>query len=152
VFDLVIFDLDGTLVDTAPEQSDAVNDALETLGYAQVTEALVRDWIGHGMRELMLKALSHVADWSEGALCRSGAIASAMLVFAEHYAARCGTRANPIGSSRRSPRSWPRFARIASSVDTAPLLRTAPVPRAFEILQARHMGPHNQTVEEMTWL
>ena len=54
MFDLVIFDLDGTLVDTAPELSDAVNDTLETLGYAQVAEALVRDWIGHGTRELML--------------------------------------------------------------------------------------------------
>lgn len=93
MFDLVIFDLDGTLVDTAPEQSDAVNDALETLGYAQVPEALVRDWIGHGMRDLMLKALSRAAVWSEEALCRSGAIDAAMLVFAGHYAARCGTRA-----------------------------------------------------------
>ena len=93
MFDLVMFDLDGTLVDTAPELSDAVNDALETLGYAQVTEALVRDWIGHGMCELMLKALSRATDWSEEALCRSGAIDAAMLVFAGHYAARCGTRA-----------------------------------------------------------
>lgn len=95
MFDLVIFDLDGTLVDTAPELSDAVNDTLETLGYAQVTEALVCDWIGHGTRELMLKALSHAADWSEEALCRSGAIDHAMLVFAGCYAARCGTRARP---------------------------------------------------------
>ena len=54
MFDLVIFDLDGTLVDTAPEPSDAVIDTLGTLGYAQVAEALVRDWIGHGTRELML--------------------------------------------------------------------------------------------------
>ena len=95
MFDLVMFDLDGTLVDTAPELSDAVNDTLETLGYAHVTEALVRDWIGHGMRELMLKALSHAADWSEDALCRSGAIDHAMLVLAGNYAARCGTRAKP---------------------------------------------------------
>jgi phosphoglycolate phosphatase len=95
VFDLVIFDLDGTLVDTAPELSDAVNDTLETLGYAPVSEALVRAWIGHGVRELMLKAFSHSSDWSEEALCRSGAIDHAMLVFAGHYAARCGTRAGP---------------------------------------------------------
>jgi phosphoglycolate phosphatase len=95
MFDLVIFDLDGTLVDTAPELSDAVNDTLETLGYAQVSEALVRGWIGRGVRELMLKAFSHSADWSEEALCRSGAIDHAMLVFAGNYAARCGTRAEP---------------------------------------------------------
>jgi phosphoglycolate phosphatase len=95
VFDLVIFDLDGTLVDTAPELSDAVNDTLETLGYAQVTEALVRDWIGHGTRELILRALSHASDWSVDALRRSGAIDHALPIFAGHYAARVGTRARP---------------------------------------------------------
>jgi phosphoglycolate phosphatase len=95
VFDLVIFDLDGTLVDTAPELCDAVNDTLETLGHAQVAEALVRDWIGHGTRELMARALSHAADWSVDALRRSGAIDHAMPILAGHYAARCGTRARP---------------------------------------------------------
>ena len=95
MFDLVIFDLDGTLVDTAPELCDAVNDTLETLGYAEVSEALVREWIGHGTRELMLRALSHAADWSAEALRRSGAIDRAMPVFAQHYAVHCGTRAKP---------------------------------------------------------
>jgi len=92
VFDLVIFDLDGTLVDTAPELSEAVNETLKILGYAQVPEALARNWIGHGTRELMLHAFAHASDWSVDALRRSDAIDHAMPIFAQHYAARCGTK------------------------------------------------------------
>ena len=31
-FDLVMFDLDGTLIETAPEICDALNDALSAMG------------------------------------------------------------------------------------------------------------------------
>ena len=57
-FDLVMFDLAGTLVDTAVELADAVNDTLAELGHRPVTEAQVRDWIGHGTRALMVNALA----------------------------------------------------------------------------------------------
>ena len=95
MFDLVIFDLDGTLVDTAPELGDAVNDTLESLGLAPVPEALVRDWIGYGTRELMARACAHVVGSPVDLLCRSSTIESAMRLFSRHYAARCGTRARP---------------------------------------------------------
>ena len=47
-FDLIMFDLDGTLVDTAPEIFDAVNDTLRYFALPEVTLQQVNDWIGHG--------------------------------------------------------------------------------------------------------
>lgn len=46
--DLVMFDLDGTLVETAPEITDAVNDLLRDQQLPEVPEHLIRAWIGHG--------------------------------------------------------------------------------------------------------
>ena len=55
---LVLFDLDGTLVETAPEITDAVNDTLQAFGHAPVDEAQVATWIGHGTGELLVQAVA----------------------------------------------------------------------------------------------
>ena len=53
----VLFDLDGTLIDTAPELAAAVNLALKRAGFAAVAPEQVRAWIGDGTRALLTKAL-----------------------------------------------------------------------------------------------
>jgi phosphoglycolate phosphatase-like HAD superfamily hydrolase len=64
IFDLIMFDLDGTLIETAPEICDAVNDTLRHFDLKAVTQQQVNDWIGHGTRELLIQALasSHNTD------------------------------------------------------------------------------------------
>ena len=54
-----LFDLDGTLIDTAPDINVALNYALRQFGLAEVTEAHTRHWIGHGGRVLIAEALKH---------------------------------------------------------------------------------------------
>ncbi|HET8611764.1 MAG TPA: HAD hydrolase-like protein, partial [Sphingomonas sp.] len=49
-FRTVVFDLDGTLADTAPDLTAALNYALETLGRARVPDEDVRHMVGHGAR------------------------------------------------------------------------------------------------------
>ena len=61
-----LFDLDGTLVDTAPDINRAMNFALTTAGLQPVTEALTRHWVGHGSRVLMQQALDHQAQPHDG--------------------------------------------------------------------------------------
>lgn len=59
---LVLFDLDGTLVDSAADIAEAVNRTLDELGHAREDEALVRAWIGHGARALLDSALRHAGS------------------------------------------------------------------------------------------
>ena len=58
-FDAYLFDLDGTLVDTAPDINAALNHSLRLAGLGAVDEALTRHWVGHGSRVLIAQALQH---------------------------------------------------------------------------------------------
>lgn len=53
----LIFDLDGTLADTVPAISEAVNMALNMLGFPSRTEEEIRSFIGRGPRHLISEAL-----------------------------------------------------------------------------------------------
>ena len=92
---LVMFDLDGTLVETAPEICDAVNDTLVHFGLAPVAQQQVNDWIGHGTHSLLIQALASSQGVTEAAVRASATLAEIAAVFKTHYALRCGTRSHP---------------------------------------------------------
>lgn len=54
---LVLFDLDGTLLDTLVDLSEAVNHALRLRGLPLHTQAEYMTMVGHGVRNLVLQAL-----------------------------------------------------------------------------------------------
>lgn len=54
----IIFDLDGTLVDSIDDIADALIAALGEHGYATPDRALVRTWVGGGARALVAHAVS----------------------------------------------------------------------------------------------
>ena len=47
---LVVFDLDGTLVDSASDIAEAVNRTLVDWSLPRVEEPVIRGWIGDGAR------------------------------------------------------------------------------------------------------
>lgn len=91
-FDLVMFDLDGTLVETAPEILDAVNDALRHFNLPEVSQQQVNDWIGHGTLELLVKALAQVTGVDVAEVRASTRLGQIVPVYNRAYNARCGTR------------------------------------------------------------
>ncbi len=93
-YDLILFDLDGTLVETAPEICDAVNDTLQHFNFASVSQGQVNDWIGHGTLELLIQALAFVQGISDATVRSSERLADIAAVFKTHYRARCGTRSH----------------------------------------------------------
>lgn len=54
---LLIFDLDGTLIDSVPDIADAVNGALADLQRQTFDENTVRNWVGNGAKVLVERAL-----------------------------------------------------------------------------------------------
>ncbi|WP_421361519.1 phosphoglycolate phosphatase [Agrobacterium rosae] len=55
---LVIFDLDGTLVDTAPDLIDSLNYAIAAAGLAPTTYADLKHLVGHGARVMIKRAFA----------------------------------------------------------------------------------------------
>ncbi len=84
-YDLIIFDLDGTLVDTAPEIADSINAYLSERKLPLAPPAEVRRWIGHGARQLLQRARA-----SRG-MAADNVPAADMELFAEIYLSRCGS-------------------------------------------------------------
>ncbi|MFM2276221.1 MAG: hypothetical protein RL211_2093 [Pseudomonadota bacterium] len=93
-FDLVMFDLDGTLVETAPEIADAVNDTLRRFDLPEVTQQQVNDWIGHGTRTLLLQALAFAGKTDVAAVSASDSLTLIAAEFDRNYQRRCGTRSH----------------------------------------------------------
>ena len=56
-YDTVIFDLDGTLLNTLDDLADAVNFVMEENGYPKRTVDEVRRFVGNGIRRLMEQAV-----------------------------------------------------------------------------------------------
>jgi phosphoglycolate phosphatase len=91
-FDLILFDLDGTLIETAPEIGDAVNDTLRRFDLPEVTQRQVNDWIGHGTRELLIQALARSGKTDVAAVRASETLDLVLAEFDRYYQSRCGTR------------------------------------------------------------
>lgn len=62
----VIFDLDGTLVDTAPDLMRATNHVLDGLGRRAISMDEVRSFVGHGARALLTRGLAATGGVPEG--------------------------------------------------------------------------------------
>jgi phosphoglycolate phosphatase len=56
-YDAVIFDLDGTLLDTLDDLMNATNYALEQMGFPQRTRKEVEAFVGNGVAKLMERAV-----------------------------------------------------------------------------------------------
>ena len=62
-YDTVIFDLDGTLLNTLEDLTDSVNYAMDRYGFPAHTIDEVRRFVGNGLKKLMERALpSDVTD------------------------------------------------------------------------------------------
>lgn len=93
-FDLVMFDLDGTLIATAGEICDAVNDTLRHFDLAQVSQQQVNDWIGQGTHTLLIQALACSGAVSVASVRQSATLPAIAATFDRHYQRRCGTRSH----------------------------------------------------------
>lgn len=54
---LLIFDFDGTLIDSVPDLADATNTMLSQLGKATYSLETIKQWVGNGSRLLVERAL-----------------------------------------------------------------------------------------------
>jgi phosphoglycolate phosphatase len=90
-FDVVAFDLDGTLADTAPDLAAALNHTLGVLGRPGVDPDSVRHLVGQGAKALLRKGLAESSAADEMLVERG------FPIYIDYYAANicAGTRPYP---------------------------------------------------------
>ncbi len=87
MYDTIIFDLDGTLLNTLEDLCDSTNYALEAFGYEVRSTDEIRRFVGNGVRKLIERALP--ADVTEAEFERVFA------AFKEHYGVHCNDKTGP---------------------------------------------------------
>lgn len=63
--EVILFDLDGTLIDSAPDLALAINHMLTTLARPTYSEDLIRSWVGNGASVLVKRGLSGKSEIDE---------------------------------------------------------------------------------------
>jgi phosphoglycolate phosphatase len=88
---IVVFDLDGTLIDTAPDLIDALNFILARVGLPVLPYAEARTMIGGGAKAMLARALA-----ADGADPSSPALDRLFRDFIDHYSAHIADRSRPF--------------------------------------------------------
>lgn len=86
----IVFDLDGTLIDTAPDLIDATNHALSGIGLTAVDEHELRTWISFGARRMLVEALT-----CHGQQLSATRVEELLSVFLAYYEANIANRSRP---------------------------------------------------------
>lgn len=84
--DTILFDLDGTLINSLEDLTDATNYALDRLGYNKRSIDEVKSFVGNGIAVLLQKALP-----KEG----KADVDKALKLFREYYNAHCCNKTKP---------------------------------------------------------
>lgn len=86
-YDAVVFDLDGTLLDTIDDLTDSVNFALSEEGFALHTVSEVKSFVGNGIAKLIDRSVPEGTSEEK----KSRTLES----FKRHYAADCENKTKP---------------------------------------------------------
>jgi len=133
---MVMIDLDGTLIHTAPDLAACANRMLADLGRAPFPVETVMTWIGNGVPRLVKRALTGDM-WAEP---EAALFERALANFQQHYLAHVSDLSRPFpgvvaGLDRLKARGF-RLACITNKAEafTLPLLRNLDLYRYFELV------------------
>lgn len=87
----IIFDLDGTLVDTAPDLVRTLNHILTSEGYPALSREQVLTCVGHGARHMLNRGFETV-----GIALSEGELDGHMETFMSHYGANIAVESRPF--------------------------------------------------------
>ncbi|MCH2143269.1 MAG: HAD-IA family hydrolase [Phycisphaerales bacterium] len=122
----VLFDLDGTLIDSVPDIAQAVNGMLSEFARPVETEERIRSWVGRGLNVLIHRSLTGGKDQSDDEALHAKAVAS----FRKHYEHCCTQRTRAFEGAVELL-AWLRHRGIGVAVVT-----NKPTSFAIRIVQA----------------
>jgi phosphoglycolate phosphatase len=130
---VVLFDLDGTLVDSAPDIAAAVNELLAAEGLAPHSEPAVRGMIGHGLEKLVERAFA-----AHGIVLDQQALRSRHAAMADIYARHLTNLTTLRPGAREAVRAARRSGARSGVVTNKPEGFSRTILAHFDLLAAVH--------------
>ena len=110
----ILFDLDGTLLDTLEDLADSVNYALEQHGYPQRTLEEIRTFVGNGAAMLIKLATSESEDYEQ-----------VLRTFQSYYKTHCQVKTGPYAGVLEALREiWAEYPVAVVSNKPDPAVKT----------------------------
>ena len=132
----VIFDLDGTLVDSGPDLTDAMNAVLRGEGLPELPEAEVRHLVGDGARALLRRGFE-----ADGQAFPHGAAGDALIErFLAHYRVHLADRTRPFPGAEEC------LARLSGAGAALAVCTNKPHGLAVSVLEALGLASRFEVV------
>jgi phosphoglycolate phosphatase len=128
----LIFDLDGTLIDSKLDLIHAVNATLSEMGRAKLSDEVISSYIGHGAPMLMSRALGGVATEEE--------LARGLAYFLQHY------EEHKLDNTCLYPGIAETLAKLRQLDIAMAVLTNKPVKISVRILEALAIAQHFQSI------
>ena len=134
--ELVLIDLDGTLVDSVPDLAPAVDRMLSDLGRPAAGEARVRDWVGNGVERLVKRALTGTLEGEPEAELYEQAYPLFMQYYSDNTAAHSRLYPGVEAGLEALRRTVPHLACVTNKAErfTLPLLEHLGIAGVFELV------------------
>ena len=142
---VIIFDLDGTLIDSSPDLALAVNHMLTTLNQSTFTTDTIHHWVGNGAEMLVKRALSGEKEIDE--MLDTALVSKALEIFLDFYAKNSAVATLPyphvIQTLEKLKKHGYKLAIVTNKPFefVAPILETLELKDFFEL----HLGGNSLT-------
>lgn len=132
---LIAFDLDGTLVDSAPDIAVATDRMLVELGMAPAGEENARHWVGNGAAMLVKRALANSHDPEQVARITDSQLEEAMSIFRRCYAEENGKLTQLFAGVEQVLAALSQLPIMLAVITNKPLIFTSPLLDSMNIQQ-----------------
>ncbi|WP_020407765.1 phosphoglycolate phosphatase [Hahella ganghwensis] len=132
-FQLALFDLDGTLVDSVPDLADAIDHSLVDMGLPAAGEAKVRLWVGNGAPMLVKRSLAHALSLSSTETVPDTTYHKAYLSFLDYYQGHFANRSALYKGTRNLLEHWHQQGIAIGLITNKPGQFTGPLCRELGI-------------------
>ncbi|WP_245609170.1 phosphoglycolate phosphatase [Sulfurovum lithotrophicum] len=146
--ELILFDLDGTLIDSVPDLTLAVNEMLSALNRKTFPEDTVRYWVGNGAQMLVKRALLGTRETDEEVdeVLFEKAMALFLDFYAKHLAESTVTYPHVEETLRSLKNNGYRLAVITNKpfAFVGPILKNLGLDDLFELIQGGDSLPQKK--------
>ncbi|MBV6274107.1 phosphoglycolate phosphatase [Alcaligenaceae bacterium CGII-47] len=131
----ILFDLDGTLLDTIPDLASSANAMRRDMGLDPIEQDIIATYVGQGIEQLVMRTLKH-----DGVPANVETIMRGLTRYRDHYHARNGDQSQPypgVHEGLKAFRSMGAKLAIVTNKDTEftePLLRRCGLFDYFDVI------------------